>query len=272
MKLSNVNVIDVNKSNKINKFNNMVKDSITLVAFVALILFPFIEKKIFSNTLNQILLGSILLTIISIIFLFIFLNTNLYDELRHILYLIPLILISSFSIIYFYSKKLLKYIVLFSVFIFTIQNINMYPYQYTWFNPFSNFIDLNKNFEIDYWGVSGKNIAKKINQSKKLLLNNDSCIYVSPKHIIEPFLSSQFKCITVYTSIYPKSSEKYILVKYMKNIRRVNPDNCELIFELDLFALGDMNLSNLFSPSSFLISIIARIFGHPFIVNSSEKI
>jgi protein disulfide-isomerase-like protein len=35
MKLSNVNVIDVNKINKINKFNNMVKNSITLVAFVA---------------------------------------------------------------------------------------------------------------------------------------------------------------------------------------------------------------------------------------------
>ena len=35
MKLSNVNVIDVNKSNKINKFNNMVKNSITLVAFIA---------------------------------------------------------------------------------------------------------------------------------------------------------------------------------------------------------------------------------------------
>ena len=107
----------------------------------------------------------------------------------------------------------------------------MYPYQYTWFNPFSNFIDLNKNFEIDYWGVSGKSIAKKINENEKILSNKDSCIYVSPKHVIEPFISSQFNCIKVYTSIYPKSSEKYILIKFMRNIRRENPDNCELIFE-----------------------------------------
>ena len=35
MKLSNVNTIDVNDSTKINKFNNLVKNSITLVAFVA---------------------------------------------------------------------------------------------------------------------------------------------------------------------------------------------------------------------------------------------
>ena len=72
-------------------------------------LFPFVEKKIFSTDLNQIMLGSIFLTIISIIFLLIFFDANLYDELRHILYLIPLILIVTFSIIYFFSRKLLLF-------------------------------------------------------------------------------------------------------------------------------------------------------------------
>ena len=70
-------------------------------------------------------------------------DVNLYDELRHILYLIPLILIVTFSIIYFFSKKLLLFLSIASIFIFTIQNFNMYPYQYTWFNLFSNFININ---------------------------------------------------------------------------------------------------------------------------------
>ena len=59
----------------------------------------------------------------------------------------------------------------------------MYPYQYTWFNSFGNIIDINKNFEIDYWGVSGRNIAKKINNNDELLLNNvffDTCVYHQP--------------------------------------------------------------------------------------------
>ena len=73
----------------------------------------------------------------------------------------------------------------------------MYPYQYTWFNLFSNFINVNNNFEVDYWGVSGRNIAKKINSSKKLLEHKDKCIYVAPKHIIEPFISSDFNCIKI---------------------------------------------------------------------------
>ena len=54
---------------------------------------------------------------------------------------------------------------------------------------------------------------------------------MAPKHIIEPFISTDYKCVKSFFSIYPKSNEKYILIKYMRNIRRENPDNCELIIE-----------------------------------------
>jgi len=223
-----------------------------LLSFIGFMLFPFTEKRIFTQPVRQIILGSILLSVISIIFLLIFFKVNLYDELRHILFLVPLILISSFSIIYFFSKKLLLYTTFISIFIFTMQNINMYPYQYTWFNSFANFININNNFEVDYWGVSGRNIAKKINNNKQLLQHKDSCIYVAPKHIIEPFISRDYDCVKSFFSIYPKSKEKYILVKYMRNIRRENPDGCELIIEenynLNLFGskliLGEVYLCN----------------------------
>ena len=126
---------------------------------------------------------------------------------------------------------MILYISFISIFYFTIQNINMYPYQYTWFNLFGNFININNNFEVDYWGVSGRNIAKKINNNNQLLQHKDKCIYVAPKHIIEPFISADYNCVKPFFSIYPKSNEKYILIKYMRNIRRENPDNCELIIE-----------------------------------------
>ena len=202
-----------------------------LLSFVGLMLFPFIEKKIFSQPINQIILGSILLTIISIIFLLIFLETNLYDELRQLLFLFPLIIIVSFSTIYFFSKKLILYISIISIFFFTIQNINMYPYQYTWFNLFGNFTNINNNFELDYYGVSGRNIARKINNNNQLLYYKDKCIYVAPTHLIKPFISTEYRCIKHLTSIYPKSTEKYILIKYTREIRRENPSSCKLVFE-----------------------------------------
>ena len=203
-----------------------------ILSLIGLILFPFSERKIFSQPTRQIILGSILLTLISIILILIFLEANIYDELRHVLYIVPLILIISFSITYFFSKKLLLYVAFLSIFSFSIQNINMYPYQYTWFNLFSNFININSNFELDYWGVSGRNIAEKINNNDQLLHYRDKCIYVPlPKHIIEPFISTDFNCIKPSLSIYPKSTEKYILVKYTRLIRRENPSNCKLIIE-----------------------------------------
>ena len=222
------------------------------LSLIAFIFFPFVEKKIFSNPLHVIILGSILTTIVLIIFLLIFFEANLYDELRHILYLIPLILVFSFSVIYLFSKKLTLTFSVITIIIFLLQNLNMYPYQYTWFNSFSNFIDINKKFEIDYWGVSGKNIAEKINKNELLLSNSNNCIYVSPKHVIEPFIEKNFNCVKSFTSIYPSSSERYILVKFMRNIRRENPDNCKLIFienyNLNLFSnnlkIGEVYLCN----------------------------
>ena len=71
----------------------------------------------------------------------------------------------------------------------------------------------------------------KINTNNQILILKDKCIYVSPKHIIEPFISDEYSCIKTFTSIYPKSSEKYILVKYTRNIRRENPSSCKLVLE-----------------------------------------
>ena len=75
-----------------------------ILSLIGLMLFPFSERKIFSQPTRQIILGSILLTLISIILILIFLEANIYDELRHVLYIVPLILIISFSITYFFSE------------------------------------------------------------------------------------------------------------------------------------------------------------------------
>ena len=223
-----------------------------LISLIGFCLFPFTEKKIFSQSINQILLGSILLTLLSIIFVLIFFKVNLYDELRHILFLVPLLLISSFSIIYFFSKKITLYLTTISVVIFLIQNINMYPYNYTWFNSINNLVDTNKKFELDYWGISGRNIAKKINSSEKLLSLKDKCIYVAPIHIIKHFISDKYECVKPFFSIYPKTKDKYILIKFTRNLRRENPAKCELIFEesykLNLFTknlnMGEVYICN----------------------------
>ena len=61
---------------------------------------------------------------------------------------------------------------------FIIENVSLNPYQYTWLNSFAKFTDIQKNFEIDYWGVSNKNLTKKIIEySEKKSINKNTCVY-----------------------------------------------------------------------------------------------
>ena len=49
----------------------------------------------------------------------------------------------------------------------------MKKYQYTWLNSFAKFTNIEKNFEIDYLGISNKNIQKEILVYSKKNSNNE---------------------------------------------------------------------------------------------------
>ena len=45
---------------------------------------------------------------------------------------------------------------------FMVENFSINPYQYTWLNSFAKTNKIDKTFEVDYWGISNKNLQKKI--------------------------------------------------------------------------------------------------------------
>ena len=52
------------------------------------------------------------------------------------------------------------------------------PYQFTWMNSFSKFYKINKTFEVDYWGISNKNLYLSIkNHSFQNNFSRDFCVY-----------------------------------------------------------------------------------------------
>ena len=46
---------------------------------------------------------------------------------------------------------------------FMVENFSINPYQYTWLNSFAKTKKIDKTFEVDYWGISNKNLQKKSN-------------------------------------------------------------------------------------------------------------
>ena len=171
-------------------FVNLLFKSPEYILFTyAIFFFLFFFNNVFrlneySNFYPKIFL--ILLTLfLPTIFIF-FSSYKLYDGLRLFLYIIPFYciipaLVISFlikNIKYFINRLLLFFVIcLFSFYIYNF--IKMTPYQYTYFNIFAGKKDnLINNFEIDYWGISIKELISKVVEKEYKKTNNFTNIAV----------------------------------------------------------------------------------------------
>ena len=197
-----------------------------LIVLAGLFLIPFTEKKIFKNNLNILIFGSILSTSLIIPILLILFNVNLYDEIRHILFLVPLYLFLGLISLYFYSKKIFYALGVLSITLFVIENIKTNPYQYIWFNLPSRMIDLTEKFELDYMGISGKEISKEINK----LDEKEMCILVSPSYSVKPFLvNSKYDCFDKWQLVDTNYPRPFLAIQHVRNIKKGTPYNCKTI-------------------------------------------
>ena len=96
-----------------------------LVILFGIIMFPLVEKKIVNESFSSLVILALTFSIFFIILILIVFEVNLYDEIRQVMFLLPLIFLISLTIIYFYSKKIFKIFLSFSIF-FLSQNIILY--------------------------------------------------------------------------------------------------------------------------------------------------
>ncbi len=199
-----------------------------LIILIGLLLVPFTEKSIFINNEKNIFFGTILIVSLLIPILFIILKTNLYDEIRHILFLIPFYFMIGIISLFIFSKKIFYFLGVLTISLFTFENIKIHPYQYVWFNFPSRFIDLTNQFELEYQGLSGKVIAKRITE----LDNENTCILTSPIYSVEPFLNKEkYNCFDIWQYVDTDYQRPFLAVQHVRNIKKGNPYNCSLVYE-----------------------------------------
>ena len=199
-----------------------------LIILIGLILIPFSEKKIFIINKNKIFFGTIFISVLVFPILLIVNKVVLYDDIRQILFLVPLLFILGITSIYFFSKKISIFLTLFFITFFLYENIKIYPYQYSWLNIPSRLVDINKNFDSDYWSVSGKNMANYISK-KENKYNNDICIFGWPQHSFKPFLNQKkFLCFKPDSELHKKNIRPFIGIQIGRNLRRGIPNGCSI--------------------------------------------
>ena len=202
-----------------------------ILIIFGLLLYPLIEKKLAKNVFNKVIINSLLITLISILTLFILFNVSIYDELRHVMFLIPLLFIVGLNSLYLFNKKIFSIFGLITILFFVGDNISINPYQYTWLNNFSKFYNISKNFEVDYWGISNKNLSNYIKKDSTLKsFDKANCIYGG--QYTEIYLSSEgFSCFKSYSELDTATDRPYYVVKNVRNVKRSNPKDCELILD-----------------------------------------
>ena len=207
----------------------MVFFQTTSYSFIGFIYLSFSRKKISNKKFLKIPLLSLLITIFSILILLIIKNVSLYDEIRHIMFLIPLIFIIGLTHIYILNKKFFYISGTLTILLFAVENVSINPYQYTWLNSFSKFYNIEKKFELDYWGVSNKNLQLVI---KKHYTKNTSiksnCVYGDLYSNV--FLENHgFSCFENYTKLDSAKDRPFYVYKNVRNVKRSDPKDCEMI-------------------------------------------
>jgi len=199
-----------------------------LLIIIGCLLIPFTEKKIFRNAKNSIFFGTILATTILIPLILIFKKVHLYDELRQVMFLFPLLFIVGLISLYTFSKKFFYILGFFTVCLFIIENLKINPYQYVWFNVPSRYLDLTNKFELEYQGLSGKALANFLNNSSE----KDLCILANPLHVVKPFLNSKkFNCFDTWQKIDTDYERPFLAVQNVRNLKKSIPYKCSTIYE-----------------------------------------
>ena len=143
------------------------------------------------------------------------------------MFLLPLIFIVSLSFLRIFSKKIFNITFLLYIFFFLTQNVKIYPYNYIWINNFSHITKVQGVFELDYWGVSTKNIAKFLNNKS---IDKNSCIITNRNNGIKPFVNKE-RCFIEFDKLHNNNIRPFYVVLMERGLRKGTPNNCEIIYE-----------------------------------------
>ena len=164
------------------------------------------------------------ISFIFIIFLTVKFNDSQFNGWRHLYFLYGIILYLS---VYGYTKilslnnnfikKILNFLIIFSIIYNSLWIIKNHPYQNNYFNFFSNKYVMNK-FDLDYWGLSNfQAIEYILKNDNKNVINIGSISFADLNMTILKLNTNNRKRLNV---VYDYNKADYLIESYMKRIRK----------------------------------------------------
>lgn len=214
-----------------------------IVTLVGIFISYFVIDKIEKQNISRAIFYSTICTVFSIFVLSFLLSFNLYDEIRHLLFFFPLLIIFSLISIYNFNKFFYKIILIISILFFFIDNIKIYPYNYSWFNLPSRFFNLSNNYEIDYWETANKQLNNFLVDSKQI--DKKNCVFGGRYDYV--FLKENgFNCTYLFNNHNSDNLNQITVLQYGRNLRKKVKTSCKqikvfnfsLVFSREKFDIG----------------------------------
>ncbi len=162
------------------------------LALTPLVLWKTFAKKQFSSKYCTLL--ALLLSAITILSILVLMRVSLYNELRQILFISAILLLIAIVSLYYLSRSLSIAVLILTIGAMAVDNVKIYPYQYSYVNEIARNIPKGGLFETDYFGLGVSKTARWLNQSS--VDGVSQCIYVPSAHLWKFEINPQkFPCV-----------------------------------------------------------------------------
>lgn len=162
-----------------------------LIGFVIATIFDFIKGKADSRYSAT---WALLTSTLTIFILLVSMRVALYNELRQVLFIMPLLMLISIVGLSRMGKGIAIPVLVVTLWMMLMDLIWMRPYQYSYINELARHSEFGKKYETDYFGLSVKETAIWLNSSH--VDGQSQCLYVPAKHLwdfaIDP---RRFPCV-----------------------------------------------------------------------------
>jgi len=207
-----------------------------LVIMLGLIMIPFVFYREIKNikysavNLPFINLVALFMSVALILLTLVIIKAGLYNELRQILFIFPLIYILGFAGFYFISKKFLTVFLAATAIFFVADNLALYPYSYVYMNEVARQVNIGSQYEKDYLGLSIGRTTTRLNHLDQDNIES-ACAVVTPAHLWQGLDQSKFPCIQGYENFTSLKKPFFFSWLIRDRIDLLPLPTCKLIHE-----------------------------------------
>lgn len=207
-----------------------------ILVIMGLVVLPFIFYRSLRKTndspseLPLLNFVGLFLSVVFILLTLVVMKAGLYNELRQVLFIFPLIYALSLTSLYYLSKKFLYTALTATAIFFVADNFALYPYSYVYINEVARQANIGTLYEKDYLGLSIDRTTTWLNQQVQDH-GEKACAVVTPAHLWKGLDQSKFPCVQSYENFTSLKKPFFFSWLVRDRVDLLPLPSCKLIHE-----------------------------------------